>query len=324
MDDIPTNVPAIIENAVSGIPKSLVPSALKAVDRLLSAVVDLPVAYLEQQTAKIRAKTASYVAVEAAVANAAIGYLAKDPELGQRATKRLLDKAYRQQENLEKIVIPAIEDLGNDQGDNSQTASEQPTAEIDDDWLNVFERFAQDASSERLQQLWTRILAGEIRTPGRFSFKTLRFLSEFSKADADNFQILAKYTFGEIAIRDQIETELNKSIETILDLEAAGLVVGASGLGFTFDVTFNENGLGGIYEQECGIVFQGEPNSIHKIRIIKLTTLGEELLAIIPDRNIKNQAKKIALALKNDKLRHAYLAGHNMSTKQYTTGEQIW
>jgi Protein of unknown function (DUF2806) len=51
------------------------------------------------------------------------------------------------------------------------------TAEIEDDWLNFYAKLAEDKSSAELQQLFGRILAGEIRKPGSFSLKTLQLVS---------------------------------------------------------------------------------------------------------------------------------------------------
>lgn len=43
------NLPAQIAEAISGIPKALVPGTFKALDRLVSATIDIPVAWLGQQ-----------------------------------------------------------------------------------------------------------------------------------------------------------------------------------------------------------------------------------------------------------------------------------
>src|SRR3546814_19471102 len=57
----------------------------------------------------------------------------------------------------------------------------------DDDWMNRFMRFAEDASSERLQELFARILAGEVVRPGSFGAATLRAVSELDQSIANDF-----------------------------------------------------------------------------------------------------------------------------------------
>ena len=49
----------------------------------------------------------------------------------------------------------ALEDLRNV---HSEDVAEQ--GEIEDDWLNLFSSSAENASSERLQNLWGKVLAG--------------------------------------------------------------------------------------------------------------------------------------------------------------------
>lgn len=106
--------------------------------------------------------------------------------------------------------------------DNATTPTEP-----DDDWLNVFERYVEDASSERLQGLWGKVLAGEIRRPGRFSTRTLRFLSEFSQADALTFESFAKSAFADNAPKKAVTNKEDRNIGHLIHLEASGLIQGA-------------------------------------------------------------------------------------------------
>src|SRR4051812_7590487 len=93
------NLPAQIAEAVAGIPKALVPAAVKALDRLIGAAVDIPVAWLAQQKAKIDTQTQAYALVEAAIAKAAASEASADPETVQRAVEVLVRQAYRKQGN---------------------------------------------------------------------------------------------------------------------------------------------------------------------------------------------------------------------------------
>jgi hypothetical protein len=111
----------------------------------------------------------------------------------------LLAKEYRQQGNREAVAREFLNDL--QQTEELPTQSTEPAPELDDDWLNVFERYAGDASTDRMQRLWGRVLAGEVRRPGRFSIRTLRFLSEFSQQDALLFADFCTSAFGGIAPR---------------------------------------------------------------------------------------------------------------------------
>ena len=164
--------PKVVIDAVSMIPQGLVPGTIKAIDRLIGAAIDVPAAWLRQQTVKIEAKSQSLASVEAAVGQLAISELGSDGEVGERALSVLLRKEYRRQTNRQAVVAAMIEDI--QATDCSDTAEED--RELDDDWLNVFERYAEDASTERMQRLWGRVLSGEVRKPGSYSMRTLRFL----------------------------------------------------------------------------------------------------------------------------------------------------
>lgn len=84
----------------------------------------------------------------------------------------------RKIENRAASVKVAIDELN----DGKPTIDAE--AEIDDDWLNLYAKIAEDKSSEELQGLFGKILAGEIQRPGTFSLRTLQFLSTLAKTDA--------------------------------------------------------------------------------------------------------------------------------------------
>jgi hypothetical protein len=45
---------------------------------------------------------------------------------------------------------------------------------LTEEFLERFERYAQEASTKKLRQKWRRALSSEIREPGRFSLRVLR------------------------------------------------------------------------------------------------------------------------------------------------------
>ena len=92
--------PKVVIDAVSMIPQGLVPGTIKAIDRLIGAAIDVPAAWLRQQTVKIEAKSQSLASVEAAVGQLAISELGSDGEVGERALSVLLRKEYRRQKGM--------------------------------------------------------------------------------------------------------------------------------------------------------------------------------------------------------------------------------
>ena len=117
---------------------------------------------------------------------------------------------------METIAVLALEDL-------RETAGALPpprTEAADEDWLNVFSRYAEDASSERLQQLFAKVLAGEIRKPGSFSLSTMRFIAELDRETAAAFKEAAAYVTDDYIYK---RNERTNDLAGWLSLEDAGL-----------------------------------------------------------------------------------------------------
>lgn len=240
MESENSNLPAQIADALLSIPKALTPSVLKALDRLVGAAFDIPAAWLAQKKAKIDSQTESYRMVEAAIAQAVALGAGADPETAQRAMNVLVRKEYQKQINREAVAAAMVEEIRESGIPLENGTNSLITEELDDDWLNIFEKHAEDASSERLQGLWGRVLAGEIRRPGRFSTRTLRFLSEFSQADALTFETFAKCAFGDAAPKKLLISSEQKDIRDLIYLESNGIIQGSSGLGLQKNITFKK------------------------------------------------------------------------------------
>lgn len=310
MDETPesANVPAQIANAVAGIPKSLVPASIKALDRLIGATVDIPVAWLAQQRAKIDAQTQAYTAVEAAIAKAVASEAGADAATVEQAFNVLVRKTYRKHVNRAAVGAAMLEDLRvPPDAEGAQPETTTPPTPIDEDWLNVFERYAEDASTERMQRLWGRVLAGQVRSPGKFSMRTLRFLSEFSQADALSFAAFCNSAFGDAAPDALVKANLT-DIRHLIYMESAGLLQGASGFSLNRTLKFNENGASFIIEGNLVLLFHGTPLSQVAGEVVALTPLGQELISLLPERDARAAARTVALAMRTPEIKSAFLA----------------
>jgi hypothetical protein len=144
--------------------------------KLASAKMDEPRSAIEDRTSQNaaigRAVTDSKVALIQAVTKASVEYIDSNAQqIGERALAHGVERLVRDQNNREAVVMKAIERM-----------SENPPAEIprevpSDDWLNLFGRYAENATSEKMREHWAQILSGEIRKPGSFSFATLHLAS---------------------------------------------------------------------------------------------------------------------------------------------------
>ena len=64
---------------------------------------------------------------------------------------------------------------------------------VNTDWTNRFFSIVEDISDETLQDIWGRILAGEVKQPNSFSLRTLDLLRNVTKEEAELFVKASKY-----------------------------------------------------------------------------------------------------------------------------------
>lgn len=322
--DVTSNLPAQIAEAVAGIPKALVPASLKAIDRLIGASVDIPVAWLAQKKAKIDAQTQAYVLMEQAIAKAASNEAGADAETIRNAVNVLVRKSYRAQVNREAVATAMVEDLRTDTVEGNEGAIPPTPADVDEDWLNVFERYAEDASTERMQNLWGRVLAGELRKPGRYSTRTLRFLSEFSQSDGLMFAELCKSVFAEMAPNALVKPERTSNIRDLVFLESSGLIQGVSGSGLAVTRKFDDNGRSFIREGDVVIVIEGAAGTTIKFPACVLTPLGQELLGLLPGRDGREAARIVANAIRTPEIESAFLGIIKDKSSELNQMEILW
>ncbi|HEY4706794.1 MAG TPA: DUF2806 domain-containing protein [Thermodesulfobacteriota bacterium] len=89
----------------------------------------------------------------------------------------------RRFKNLDNIIGAARDYL-------PDSVSETP---VDADWAATFFNSSHDVSNEQMQELWAKILAGEVAEPGRYSLKTLEVLKNLRQKDAEIFSAACKY-----------------------------------------------------------------------------------------------------------------------------------
>lgn len=83
--------------------------------------------------------------------------------------------------NIKSVVFQAASELGD---------KKIPDHEPDHDWIARFFEAVQDVSSDDMQKIWAKILAGEVENPGRASIRTLSILRNLDQTTAKLFQRL--------------------------------------------------------------------------------------------------------------------------------------
>lgn len=156
-------------------------------------------------------------------------------------------------------------------------------AEVDDSWIVNFWEKSGTVSDDKLQDLWSRILAAEVNFPRTVSKRLLHNLSLMSAVDAQNFMNLARFCFQDkynnishpiIYIKDNSIVYKNSRIttEVLNELEQFSLIQTNYESGFAFKrkkVLLYRNSL---------IELSGENIPVGNVR---LTEDGQKLLSII-------------------------------------------
>jgi hypothetical protein len=171
-------------SSIDGIPlpPAIKKSLWKSIDRLITGLVDIPVALFEAKTQKIRSESNALSLITQKASEAASQQFIQDKTLVDRTVNYFGSKLLREQINREQIVQKAINELV------SEPPSNDSIEEIDSDWLDMFSKISETKSKEDIQLALAKILVGEIRKPGSFSPRTIQTISMLDQATAKIFQ----------------------------------------------------------------------------------------------------------------------------------------
>ncbi|MFZ0035593.1 MAG: DUF2806 domain-containing protein [Sedimentisphaerales bacterium] len=144
-------------------------------------------------------------------------------DLHRRAMHRFVEEEANRQKNIEDITAKALPKL-NDKADPSK---------VEDDWIVNFFDKCRIVSDNEMQNLWSRVLAGESNSPGTYSKRTVNFLSDLDKGEAEQFTRLCGFEWtidSEIAplIYDEYKHQIYKdqgiNFDLLRHLESIGLI----------------------------------------------------------------------------------------------------
>ena len=123
--------------------------------------------------------------------------------------------------NTEDITAKALPQLNEDARPDS----------VDDEWIVNFFDKRRIVSDDEMQGLWSRVLAGEANSPGSYSKRTVNFLSELEKPEAELFTKLcgSGWMIGNVVPmvfdhRAEIYNRNGINFNALSHLESIGLV----------------------------------------------------------------------------------------------------
>lgn len=214
--NLETTAADFIADLGGGLPPNVVNAALRTLVGLLDAGLDIPKSYFESIAQNIRNNTnAQTIMSEQLARNAAI-IASTNPEIINAAIQAHIPNKVKRFINKAKIAKIAIDEIRY----NSNTDNAAPPEE---GWLNVFSRYAEDASSNELQIVYGKILAGEISKPHSISKKTLRLTSELTQESASDFEYLWSKNLSEEVLKT-IDMRRGEGWNRLERLAEAGLI----------------------------------------------------------------------------------------------------
>jgi hypothetical protein len=186
-------------------------------------------------------------------------------------------EALRREASVAKAVIYAEDELQKD-------SSEPPQGSPQDDWLLRWRECAAGVSSDELQQIWGKVLAGEVKSPGRFSLRTLEFLRNLSQAEAQAIERISPFVISNFLFRVKggvLEAE-GISFSDLLVMHELGILAGVEG---PLEASLASNSTTSfIIALTCHgaliVATAADPNKIIKLSAFKVTALGEQVLSL--------------------------------------------
>lgn len=211
----------------------------------------------------------------------------------ERTALRLDYQERKRQQNIEGITSVAAAELSQ----IDDISGEKP----DEDWITRFFSSAQDISSEQMQDLWGRVLAGEIKKPGSYSLKTLEFMRNVTKSDAAALEHVGKISLQYGATTFIATHDQNWLQEHLKIYPGHHFSVSEMGAMYPTDLNlrlFREDST----QEEVFVagdlmllVSRGENKSEIQLPMWKFTMVGRELLALIPKANDETYLESLGL-----------------------------
>ena len=200
------------------------------------------------------------------------------PHIEEIADHNTRAESIRREISISKAVIHAEDEL-------AQDSQEPSAAKVSDDWLLRWRECAAGVSSDELQSLWGKVLAGEVKNPGRYSLRTLEFLRNLSQDEAKAIEKLSPFVVNDVIFRgdEALLGSEGVTFALLLSLQELNIVsgVGALGLEITWPSLFQDR-----FEQALVsygrvlLVTHADATRSLKIHIYQLTGLGRQILRL--------------------------------------------
>ena len=200
------------------------------------------------------------------------------PYIVEVADQNAKADSIREEVSIAKAVLYAEEEL---QADPAQPSDEK----LQDDWLLRWRECAAGVSSDELQQIWGKVLAGELKSPGQFSLRALEFLRNLSQSEAQRIERISPFVLAGFIYRGDapmLEAE-GITFSDLLAMQELGVLAGVDGLGL--EITWNSDILNSFQKAltSHGAVLwvtSPVPNKSIKLSVCTVTAIGKQVLGL--------------------------------------------
>lgn len=208
-----------------------------------------------------------------------------------RTCSRMIYQEMRKEKNIEEVISIAKNVL---EKEPINTISQD---NVEEDWIMRFFNSIQDISDKKMQDLWGKILAGEIRNPNSFSFRSLDAVTKMSKSEAQLFMEMSKYIInfhGHLAVLNDSDLNNRYSVTygKILALDECGII--DSNALMTLKIKINDNMVDVIVDTTQLLIAKVEEEKEIEIKLFKLTRIGQDLYRIVGGQVDENYFNEVA------------------------------
>ena len=243
-------------------------------------------------------------------------------DLADRVNERIAYQEQKRLTNIGRVVGEAALELEH---------KEVPATEPDHDWAARFFNEVQDVSSEEMQTLWAKVLAGEVERPRSTSIRTLGVLKDLDQATA---KLFAKFCSACIYVFPEAGQGMIDARVVSLGGNAAANSLQRFGFPFAALNRLNEHGLiisdynswndlricvfsqhvEGVQPLAAPFHYQGEfwvlipespwnPKNKLQVHGVALSLAGRELSRIVACEPVPNYTEMLSTFFLNKKLR---------------------
>ena len=243
----------ILDALGGGIERNL----LKAVGRLTTGAVNIPIGAIERRDAEKWAETNARIAITQSVAKQISEQVGVPEEYVKTAGIKHAARIVQEHLNLDMTVAKTMNRLQEVQSNETNTNSQ--IGDISDDWLNQFREVACKKSSEDAQDLFSKMLEGEIRKPGSFSLRALTTLADMDQKVAPLFNTFCSLCI--LSLEDSIAFLKSSSNFKIRDARVP-IITGST----TFSGTFQHGS--GKFAQKSEAIYQRYGFGINEFQLL--------------------------------------------------------